>query len=130
EIVADRSHGRGDLRARAGFVVAVVDREEATQAVGDRQEGRGRAVGRTSTLDPEVLRTVAPVAEPPRELGEQARLAEPRLAGDEGDLALSRVRGAEGVDERLELALATDERRRGGLPRLLDGRRPPPRADD
>ncbi len=50
-----------------------------------------------------------PVLQPAAEFEEQARLAEPGLAGEQHELAAARVGAAERLLEDLELALAADE---------------------
>ncbi len=96
-----------DLCARSRLVVAVVDADVATDGVDDRQERSPAAVRGAAPVDPQMLR----VSDGAAQLLHQARLADPGVAGDEGDLA-ARLRGAlKRVDERGELALAPDERR-------------------
>ena len=113
-----------------GVVVAVVDLEEALDAVDDRQEGRALAVGGTATFEPAVRLSGEPLAE----LVEHARLADARLADEKDHLAPAATRGLEGAAHAVELAVAPHEGREAAGAGRLDApahgpvRSPPPKA--
>jgi hypothetical protein len=110
---AERDLGRGKRRLRIQSGQCSVALPTGGRLVDDLAQGPVRdavAVGQTASPEhPVVLR-------PPRELGDQSRLADPCLADDDGDLRRRPVDGAlQGTPDRSELALAPHECRLASL---------------
>src|SRR5207244_1001734 len=108
-VVTDRRDGTLDLRHRDIVCITLVDAHPPLEKIDERVKGRRAAEGEAVTLAP------VGVARAPAKLVEQARLADPRLADDEHDLAMPGARPGERGLERLELAHTPDERREPAL---------------
>ena len=104
--------GVAELRARFGRRVGLEDAGVGLDDLAERPERDAVAVGEAAALPP-VRRAPARSSTQVAELREQARLADPGLAGDRDELDLRLAEHAlERVLEQPELALAADERSR------------------
>jgi hypothetical protein len=106
QVLAQAEHAPLDLLDHRLLWVPFIDPKGALEQVDQRVKGARAAERQRVPLEPG-----GRVAQLATELQEEAGLADPRLADDEDHLPLPRLGLLECVEEDLEFALATDERR-------------------
>ena len=117
QIRADRGEAPLDLRGDRRLRVPVLDAEQPPEQVDQRVERHGPAEGQAVPLVPRGL-----AADPPAQLGEQARLAHARLRHEERHLPLPAARALEGLEQEAQLPLPSHEGREPALGRDLEPR--------
>src|SRR5262249_33115818 len=121
-------HGVLDLGDDLGLAVELLDAEAFTELVDQGKKRDGLPEGDALSFEPR--HRFPRLGEPAAEFEEQARFADPGVAGDEHDLPPARLGLGEALDERGDLAYPTHEGREPPLDGGVEARATDPRAKD